>query len=236
MTQETAAIEFATDVQRWLEREGFDLGPSGVDGHPGRATRAAFEEAVISHGFGSALKAPGPPSPAHDPGTLGVDEPNATPGLSNWPSANPGALHAFYGPPGTGQVTVPLPYPMRLAWDPDTQTQRITCHSKVASSLQECLAGILEHYGSLAGVRAARMDLLGGAYNLRKMRGGTNWSLHAYGAAIDLDPLHNGLKTPWPTKATMPEEVIEIFEKRGWTSLARVIGRDAMHFQATNWP
>jgi hypothetical protein len=65
------------------------------------------------------------------------------------------------------------------------------------------------------------------------MRGGHAWSRHAWGIAIDLDPDRNGLHAPWPISATMPEPVIRIFEKHGWKSYARSLGRDAMHFQAT---
>ena len=65
------------------------------------------------------------------------------------------------------------------------------------------------------------------------MRGGSLPSLHARGAAIDLDPGTNGLHTPWPTRATMPLEVMECFAREGWLAAGAFWGRDAMHFQAT---
>jgi hypothetical protein len=65
------------------------------------------------------------------------------------------------------------------------------------------------------------------------MRGGSNWSLHAYGAAIDLAPHNNGLHTHWPTRATMPLEVMEIFARQGWLPAGAFWSRDPMHFQAT---
>jgi hypothetical protein len=46
-----------------------------------------------------------------------------------------------------------------------------------------------------------------------------------------MDPV----KYAWPTKATMPFEVIEIFAREGWTSGGAYWGYDAMHFQATIW-
>ena len=72
-----------------------------------------------------------------------------------------------------------------------------------------------------------------GCYNPRPMRGGKRPSKHSWGAAIDLDPDHNGLKTSWPVAATMPIEVMEEFAREGWIGLGWQIGRDSMHFQPT---
>ena len=72
-----------------------------------------------------------------------------------------------------------------------------------------------------------------GCYNPRPMRGGKRPSKHSWGAAIDLDPDHNGLKTSWPVAASMPIEVMEEFAREGWIGLGWQIGRDSMHFQPT---
>lgn len=151
----------------------------------------------------------------------------------SWPARDERSLVDFYGPPGEQRlVRLPVPYRLRLAWDPTVSVGRISCHELVAASLGGCLEALRDHYG-LAALSELRLDHFGGCYSYRKMRGGTSWSLHAWGAAIDLDPVHNGLHTPWPEKATMPLEAIEIFEAAGWLSGARAWGRDAMHFQAT---
>ena len=65
------------------------------------------------------------------------------------------------------------------------------------------------------------------------MRGGSLPSLHARGAAVDLDPDHNGNGTSWPTRAIMPLEVMEEFAKEGWLAAGAFWGRDSMHMQAT---
>jgi len=72
-----------------------------------------------------------------------------------------------------------------------------------------------------------------GVFNFRLKRGGSTYSLHAYGAAIDLDADDNTFKNAWPINADMPLEIIEEFAREGWVSAAAFWGYDAMHFQAT---
>jgi hypothetical protein len=77
--------------------------------------------------------------------------------------------------------------------------------------------------------------MFGGCLNVRKMRGGSAWSIHSWGAAIDLDPDNNQLKWASP-KATFSKKEYEPFwkivEAEGWTSLGRRRNYDWMHFQA----
>lgn len=129
--------------------------------------------------------------------------------------------------------TVAVPYPLRLAWEPEVVVRRITCHRRVARPLGQCLEAVLAHYGSVEAVRAARMDLYGGCYNFRTMRGSNALSLHSYGIAIDLDPERNALGQKWvEEKGMMPLAVVRIFEAAGWTWGGRWNRPDAMHFQA----
>lgn len=151
--------------------------------------------------------------------------------MSTWPKHDYNSMVSFYGPVGENQTKLILPYPMRLAWAPQTQISKITCNAKVADSLERILTGILQHYGSVDNVRSNRMDLFGGCLNVRKMRGGNSWSIHSWGVAIDIDPDHNQLK--WGRdRANMPAKVIEIFEEEGWVSLGNSRDYDFMHFQA----
>ncbi|MDA1014973.1 MAG: M15 family metallopeptidase [Planctomycetota bacterium] len=151
-----------------------------------------------------------------------------------WPADTDAAITTFFGERDSNRSYLQLPYPMRLAWDLGTTVTRIQCNTKVVDSLGRILSAILEFYGSLEGVQEARMDRFAGCFAVRKMRGGTSWSRHSWGIAIDIDSEQNGLTTAWPSKATMPEDVIKIFEAEGWKSGARAWGRDAMHFQATH--
>ena len=165
---------------------------------------------------------------------LGIDIPTATD--SGFPNEDYSSMVSFYGQPGdeSNLVRVAFPYPMRLyTRDAPANVTGHSCHKKVAKSLAAVLTEILETYG-IDWIRKQGLDVFGGIYNNRPTRGGKSKSKHAWGVAIDLNPAENGLKTSWPAKASMPVEAVEIFEKHGWKSLARVIGRDAMHFEATS--
>jgi hypothetical protein len=131
-------------------------------------------------------------------------------------------------------ILMPVPFPLRLAWQPTTTVRRIRCHVKAAISLEHILHAILAHYGGdPEKVRAARMDLFGGCYEFRRARGGSQLSMHAWGAAIDLDPERNELGVPWkPGTGMMPQAVVEIFESAGWTWGGGWKRPDPMHFEA----
>ena len=152
---------------------------------------------------------------------------------NHWPQQDFASMVACYGNVGEQQVKLDLPYPMRLAWDTSKTVNRITCHALVRDSLGKVLAGIQQHYGSADAIQAARMDLFGGCLNVRKVRGGDTWSIHSWGCAIDLDPDHNSL-TMHRDQATMPNEVIALFEAEGWISLGHSRNYDYMHFQAAH--
>lgn len=165
-----------------------------------------------------------------------------------WPADDPASLAAFYGEHQLKQDGLPTagweqanltaffaPYPMVLSWEPTRTVTRIRCHRKVAESLKAVLQGILDHYGSVAKVRAAGMHLYAGVYNYRRISGSGSLSTHAWGAGIDLDPDHNPLGRRWQAgKGMMPEAVIALFEAEGWKWGGRFKQRaDPMHFQAT---
>lgn len=141
-----------------------------------------------------------------------------------------------YGTPnveGTNLTTVTLPYPMRIAWDTKTTTTKLRCHKLVADKFIAVFKEILEVYG-LPKIKELGIDLYGGCFNFRKMRGGSEWSKHAFGIAIDLDPARNTLKESHKTaRFARPEykQMIDIFEKHGFLSLGRLHDYDWMHFE-----
>ena len=140
-----------------------------------------------------------------------------------------------YGNPcRTENLTViQLPYPMKLAWDTKTVVNKISCHKLIVDNLSNVFKDILDYYG-LEKIQELGIDLFGGVYNCRPMRGGTKFSKHAWGIAIDLDPARNGLKTTFKkAQFSKPEydKLHEIFEKYGFINLGKTRGYDAMHWE-----
>jgi hypothetical protein len=123
---------------------------------------------------------------------------------------------------------------MRIAWDPKMTVSKMTVHKLVAEQVTSIFKEILDVYG-LDKIQKLGIDLFGGCYNFRKMRGGNEWSVHSWACAIDLDPSRNSLKqTSKTAQFAKPEykDMIDIFYKHGWYSLGREQNRDFMHFQA----
>lgn len=141
-----------------------------------------------------------------------------------------------YGQPnekGTYLKTIDLPYPMRIAWDTKTKVSKMRCHKDVADAFLAVFNDLLTHYGYDKIVELG-IDLYGGCFNFRKMRGGSSWSTHSWGIAIDLDPARNTLKeTKKTARFARPEykPMIDIFYKHGFESLGVEKDFDWMHFQ-----
>ena len=143
---------------------------------------------------------------------------------------------AKYGKPnqqGSYLTTINLPYPMRLAWDKKTTVNKMRCHKLVAENFAGVFCDLLNYYG-LEKIQELGIDLFGGCFNFRSMRGGSDYSRHSWGIAIDLDPERNQLKTPFAkANFSKPEydKLHEIFEKHGFVNLGKEKGYDAMHWE-----
>ena len=130
-------------------------------------------------------------------------------------------------------VNLQLPYPMRLSWDKNTKVKTIRCHKLVAEKLRAVFDEILSTYG-LSEIQRLGIDLFGGCFNFRAMRGGSDYSRHSWGIAIDLDPERNLLhETSRTARFARPEykPMIDIFYKHGFVSLGREKNYDWMHFE-----
>ena len=146
-------------------------------------------------------------------------------------------LKEKYGmPTQTGSkylVLIDLPYPMRLAWDIDVVVNKMRCHKLVAENFKNVFQQLLDHYGYEEIVELG-IDLFGGCFAFRKMRGGKTWSRHSWGVAIDLDPARNTLREGKKTaRFARPEydQMMEIFYKNGFVNLGKEKNYDFMHFE-----
>jgi hypothetical protein len=122
---------------------------------------------------------------------------------------------------------------MRLSWDRDEVVTHMQCHKLVANNFLAVFNDLLKVYG-IEKIQELGIDLFGGCFNFRKMRGGSDYSRHSWGVAIDLDPDRNMLKeTSKTARFARPEykPMIEIFYKHGFESLGVEENRDWMHFQ-----
>jgi hypothetical protein len=163
----------------------------------------------------------------------------------SWPNDDARSLSLFYGNPcgndgnaspawmKANLVGVTPPWRMVASWNKGAVIRQIQVHKKVAPSLERVLKRIWDAYGhSQAQIEVSRMHLFGGGFNFRPKRGLSSLSLHAYGAAIDLDPEHNGLGQK---QGTIPQVVIDAFKAEGWVWGGDWKNRpDPMHFQAAS--
>lgn len=206
--------------------KGRDIDPGPIDGLWGPATQQAYEQLKLQLLFGNT------DDPWRPEGTTITVNPN------NWPLQTPAALTAFYGPAmpnGNPElVSMNLPYPMVIAWDPGKTVTKITCHRLVKDSISRVLTNVHTVYG-IEKIRALRLHYFGGCFNYRLMRGGTQLSTHSWGIALDFDPENNQLQ--WGRDRALfakPDYINwwECWEKEGWVSLGRQRNYDWMHVQA----
>lgn len=227
-------------LQSRLTAHGFPVG--GIDGVNGPTTNAAIRAFQRAKGLkvdgivGSRTWAALNVSSSAVPGgfTRPEDRPEqpAHNVLNRFPRQS-GVLQ-FYGAVGTRQTSIEPPWRMRLAWDKRRYIQRMTLHELVADSASEAMKEVYKAYGQ-EGIRRLGLDMFGGSLNVRKMRGGSAYSMHSWGIAIDFDPERNGLRTRKPVARLSRSDVVrfwEIWEAHGWTSLGRQRDFDWMHVQA----
>lgn len=153
---------------------------------------------------------------------------------NRWPVDNGANLDRFYGRPGTNHTLLTLPYPLRIAWDPDQELTAININEHCARSAERVLQNVLKHYGHERIVQLG-LDLYSGCYNNRPKTGGSTKSVHAYAAALDFDHKHNQYR--WGADrarfaSSLYNEWWEFWEKEDWISLGRERNFDWMHVQA----
>lgn len=227
-------------VQEALIAAGYSVGKAGADGRKGKDTDSAIRRFQLARGLSVDGKV-GPNTAAElFPQTVAVVPDRGadlatfapSPDRGQWPLQRD-CMH-FYGGVGLNQTTLVLPFPMRIAWDKNKIINRFSIHEKVHDSAARVFDQIVKEY-SPADRAALGIDLFGGCLNVRKMRGGSSYSMHSWGIAIDFDPDRNQLK--WGReRARLARPDAEAFwrawEAEGWVSLGRQSNMDWMHVQA----
>lgn len=127
-------------------------------------------------------------------------------------------------------VPVVPPYQMFYAGKP---IKTLRFHKKAAPALLAALQTI----NNLAGgdkklLTQWGVNVYGGGYNFRLKRNSNSLSMHAYGCAIDLDPVRNGMGDTTPELAKYPQ-IVKAFVDQGavWGGWWHGSSCDGMHFQ-----
>lgn len=206
-------------IQHACMLESLNAGP--VDGYWGPQTDYGYSQLTEK-------LAGKQPTPWRDDEGIG-----ATTKSNTWPIQTQIELERYYGSVGTNQTKVQLPYPVKIAWDLSKTINSFSCHEKVADSLTRVLTRVKDHYGDK--ITPLGLDLWGGCLNVRAMRGGTRYSTHSWGIAIDWDPARNRLR--WgKDKANFAKSDYDmwwkLWEEEGWVSLGKARDYDWMHVQA----
>ena len=210
MTPERRAIAAA---QAALIQAGYEPGP--VDGYWGPQSDFAFSDWRAANSLGPAL-------------------PDRRAEVNFGTEAQ---MVDIYGQPGNPRCTagrVTVPWRMVLAWAPKQEISEIRCHELIAPAVQR----VFEHVADIhtpAQIIDLGLHLFGGCYNLRRKRGGSAWSTHAFGSALDIDPARNRLS--WKSdRARLAQADAagwwRAWEDEGFLSLGRAKNYDWMHVQA----
>lgn len=125
-------------------------------------------------------------------------------------------------------VYITPPFKMKMG---DIPITRIRVHKLVAKSLMEVLNELWDKCNkSQAEIDRLHISRFSGAYNYRLKRGGSSLSLHAFGAAIDIDASNNAMGMI-KSFFKVDNLIVKTFEKHGWTWGGRWSRKDSMHFE-----
>jgi len=238
-------MTFEQWLQSRLTAHRFPVGPiDGVIGEKTVAALKAFQKArgmeVTGKADGSTVAMLRTPSSTVLPETkAGIPDRDVAPAKESflpsttiWPRQAE-CMH-YYGPVGQNQTQIEIPFDMVLAWDKGTRIRKMTLHQRVAPSALRVLQRVAGLYSAAERANLG-INLFGGSLNVRRMRGGSSYSMHSWGIAIDFDPERNQLKWGAPLARLSHQDAVPFWaewEREGWLSLGRARDFDWMHVQA----
>ena len=129
---------------------------------------------------------------------------------------------------GSQLVTASIPYKMYYG----SSTATVKVHKKVKSRVEAIFSQTAAHY-SAAEIKELGLNKYSGCYCKRKTTGGSSYSIHSWGVAIDIDAGRNPMKSNGkePLATQKARKFWEIVEANGGHSMGRNFGYDWMHFQ-----
>ncbi len=191
-----------------------------VDGIAGRKTAAARAEYE-----GLRIKP--------EPSSIGPAAPPSP--ITRWPRQRD--VPNFFGKdPRTAPmayVTPPFTMYANYSRRSSDRVSRFMCHKLVKDPITRILNAAVEHYGE-AGLRRLNIDIFSGCRVIRRVTGGTGYSMHSWGIAYDSDAAHNEFRDTWRESAFFRAEYkpwIDFWYAEGAINLGRERNYDPMHFQ-----
>lgn len=120
-------------------------------------------------------------------------------------------------------TTVELPFPVKIDWNLRQTTTKIRVHRTLAENFRRAFVAIAE-----SDLDIEQELRFAGTYTKRKVRGGNDWSRHAFGAEIDLNAGANQLRMG-QDEMTMHPTIVTAFKDAGFAWLGDQNG-DGMSF------
>ena len=140
---------------------------------------------------------------------------------------NAAFFNKMYGDCRAGQVTPNL---VRVIWLPKTWGHAISITS--INGVDGKLEAISRELDELPAADKKYLYPIGGTYNCRDIAGTAQTSMHAWGAAIDLNTAYSDYWRWTPAyRNRIPPEIVAIFERHGFIWGGRWSHFDTMHFE-----
>ena len=154
---------------------------------------------------------------------------------SQWPRQKD--VPAFFG---QDPRKIPLAYVVPrftlyadYARKPSHKVSRFACHKLVKPALQRIFDTALEIYGE-KDLRKLNLDIFSGCRVVRRITGGSGWSMHSWGIAVDIDAANNEFRDTWASGKMDGAEYkpyVDLWYAEGAINLGRERNYDPMHFQ-----